>query len=94
MTKYTIKYTPQFKKDFKLAEKQGLPISELKAVVRLIANGDILPQKYRDHQLTGRWSGHRECHIRPDWLLIYYISENSLVLTLSRTGTHAKLFKK
>ena len=56
--------------------------------------GEVLSDKYKDHALTGNWIGHRECHILPNWLLIYYIEENVLVLTLTRTGTHSDLFSK
>lgn len=92
--KYTIERTSQFKKDFKLAEKQGLDIEELKLVVKMLANGETLPKEYRDHELKGTYRGHRECHIEPDWLLIYKISEQVLVLSLVRTGSHSKLFRK
>ena len=92
MTKYTVKPTTQFKKDYKHAIKQGLPMVELETVIRLLAGGSPLPEKYLDHALSGRWSGHRECHVRPDWLLIYRIEDKVLVLTLSRTGSHSELF--
>ena len=92
MTKYEIKNTTQFKKDYKLAKKRGLNIKLLKEVVSILANGEQLESKYKDHMLSGNWSGHRECHIQPDWLLIYYVEDNELVLTLSRTGTHSDLF--
>ena len=91
--KYCIERTTQFKKDFKLAEKQGLNISELEKVILMLANGESLPKEYRDHELKGKYIGHRECHIEPDWLLIYKISEQILVLSLVRTGSHSKLFK-
>ena len=92
--KYTIERTSQFKKDFKLAEKQGLDMNELKTVVRMLADGEELPEKYRDHPLKGDYKGHRECHIEPDWLLIYKITESVLVLSLVRTGSHSRLFKE
>lgn len=92
MMKYSISRTSKFKKDFKLAVKQGLKIDELKKVIELLANGEELPEKYRDHQLSGNYEGHRECHIQPDWLLIYYKTEEDLVLTLVRTGSHSNLF--
>ncbi len=91
--KYCIERTTQFKKDFKLAEKQGLPIVELEKVVLMLADGEVLPQKYRDHELKGKYEGYRECHIEPDWLLIYKIFEQVLVLSLVRTGSHSRLFK-
>ena len=92
MTKYEIKNTPQFKKDYKLAKRRGLDISLLKDIVTKLANGEPLAPKYRDHALSGNWIGHRECHIQPDWLLIYRYEEDVLVLTLTRTGTHSDLF--
>ena len=71
--------------------KRGLKISLLDDVVALLAQGKVLPEKYRDHALTGNWLNHRECHILPDWLLIYRIENDVLVLTLSRTGSHSDL---
>ena len=82
-TKYLVKFTSQFKKDYKLAMKRGLNISLLDEVVALLSQGKLLPEKYRDHALIGNWLGHRECHILPDWLLIYRIENDVLVLTLS-----------
>ena len=92
--KYSIERTAQFKRDFKLAEKQGLNMTELAKVITILANGDKLPDKYRDHELQGNYKGYRECHIEPDWLLIYKISSNILVLSLVRTGSHSRLFGK
>lgn len=92
MTKYEIKNTTQFKKDYKLAKRRGLDISLLKDIVTKLANGEPLDPKYKDHSLSGNWTGHRECHIQPDWLLIYRYEENVLILTLTRTGTHSDLF--
>ena len=92
MTKYEIKNTTQFKKDYKLAKRRGLDISLLKDIVTKLANGEPLDPKYKDHSLSGNWTGHRECHIQPDWLLIYRYEENVLILTLVRTGTHSDLF--
>ena len=91
-TKYTVKFTNQFKKDYKQAMKRGLKIKLLDEIVSMLAMGEKLPEKNKDHALTGNWSNHRECHIQPDWLLIYRIEENVLVLTLTRTGTHSDLF--
>ena len=71
MTKYEIKNTTQFKKDYKLAKWRGLNISLLKDIVTKLANGEFLDLKYKDHPLAGNWAGHRECHIQPDWLLVY-----------------------
>ncbi len=92
MTKYEIKNTTQFKKDYKLAKRRGLNISILKDIVIKLANGKPLDSKYKDHPLGGNWAGHRECHIQPDWLLIYRYDNDVLVLTLTRTGTHSDLF--
>ena len=94
MTKYTIKYTSQFKKDYKLAKRRGLNLSLLKKIISQLANGVQLDEKYRDHDLSGDWKGHRERHIQPDWLLSYRIEDDVLILTLSRTGTHSDLFGK
>lgn len=93
-TKYTVKTTTLFKKDFKLAMKCGLNVELLENVIALLAMGEPLPAKNKDHALTGNWVGHRECHILPDWLLVYRIEDNILVLTLARTGTHSDLFGK
>lgn len=93
-TKFTVKWTSAFKKDYKLAVKRGLDISLLKDIVELLASGSALPPACRDHALMGNWTGHRECHIMPDWLLIYYIESDILVLTLARTGTHSDLLNK
>lgn len=93
-TKYTVKPTTQFKKDYKLAMKRGLNIKLLEDVITALAMGFPLPEKYQDHALTGNWIKHRECHILPDWLLVYRIEDDVLILTLSRTGTHSDLFGK
>ena len=93
-TKYTVKTTSQFKKDFTLAMKRGLNIDLLETVIATLALGEPLPDKNKDHALTGNWIGHRECHILPDWLLIYRIEEEVLILTLARSGTHSDLFGK
>lgn len=91
-TKYTVKTTSQFKKDFKAAIKRNQKIELLENVIALLASGEKLSEKYKDHALSGKWSGHRECHIQPDWLLIYRIENDVLVLTLARTGIHSDLF--
>ena len=93
-TKNTVKATTQFKKDFKLAMKRGLKIELLEEVIAALAMGETLPEKHKDHALTGNWVGHRECHVLPYWLLIYRIEDNVIVLTLARTGTHSDLFGK
>lgn len=93
-TKLTVKPTTQFKKDYKLAMKRGLKINLLEDVVALLAMGETLPEKNKDHSLGGDWAGYRECHVLPDWLLVYRVENDVLVLTLSRTGTHSDLFGK
>ena len=90
--KFEIKYTSQFKKDFKLAKKQGKNIDKLFAVIEKLANGETLEPKHRDHDLVGNYKGCRECHIEPDRLLVYEIFEDVLVLMLYRTGSHSDLF--
>ena len=93
-SKYTVKPTSQFKKDYKLAMKRGLDISLLEDIIAKLALGESLPEKNRDHALSGNWNGYRECHILPDWLLIYKLEDNILILTLVRTGTNSNLFNK
>lgn len=90
-TKYIVKPTGKFKKDYKKAIKQGLKIDLLNEIISKLAMGEPLPEKNRDHALTGNWAKYRECHIQPDWLLIYRIEEDVLILTLARTGSHAEL---
>ena len=81
--KYDIQFTNQFKKDLKLAKKQNKNLDKLFEVIDILANGGTLDAKYRDHDLTGNYKGTRECHIEPDWLLIYEIKNNVLVLMLT-----------
>lgn len=90
---YDIQRTSQFKKDFKLAKKRGCDMKQLADVITMLASGEKLPPKYYDHSLSGKYSDYRECHVEPDWLLIYRIYEEQLILTLFRTGTHSDLFK-
>jgi mRNA interferase YafQ len=92
--KYDVQFTSQFKKDLKLARKQNKNIDKLYDVIEVLANGGTLEKKYKDHGLSGDYKGTRECHIEPDWLLVYEIREKVLVLMLNRVGTHAELFKK
>ncbi len=91
-SKYGIVLTTIFKKDLKLAKRRGYDISLLGRVVDTLAMGQPLEEKYRDHSLAGNYKGCRECHITPDWLLIYEVSNNELILYLTRTGTHSDLF--
>lgn len=88
----TIKYHTMFKKDFKRIKKRGYDISRLEKIVKLLANEIPLPEQFKDHNLSGNYNGFRECHIAPDWLLIYQVNNNELVLVLSRTGSHSDLF--
>lgn len=92
MKKYKIVPTKLFKKDLKIAIKRGYNIQLLEKVIEIIASGEKLPPKYKDHSLNGSYKGTRECHITSDWLLIYEISNNELILYLTRTGTHSDLF--
>lgn len=94
MARYTVKPTSRFKSELKKAVRRGLDISELKRIVEMLAEGQALPPENSDHALKGVFKGFRECHIHSDWLLIYKIQDNILVLSLERTGTHSDLFKK
>ena len=91
---YQVQWTKQYKKDVKLAKKRNYKMEELYSVVEKLANDEILEERYHDHSLEGNWAGHRELHIRPDWLLIYQKKDNLLILELTRTGTHSDLFGK
>ena len=92
--KYEIKFTTAYKKNYKLMKKRGFDISELDKVVAVLGEGKALDEKYRDHALTGNLAGFRECHIKPDWLLIYLIKNDILTLTLVDTGSHADIFER
>lgn len=92
--KYEIKFTNQFKKDLKLAKKQNKDLDKLFEVVNILADGGTLDARYRDHDLSGNYKGTRECHIESDWLLVYEIRDEVLVLMLYRLGTHSELFRK
>lgn len=87
-----ISVTHQFMKDLKVAKKRGLDIDKLNEVVRLIAEEQTLPDKNKDHKLVGDYVGCRECHIQPDWLLIYTVEKSVNILNLLRTGSHSDLF--
>ena len=89
---YKVKFTSTFKKSYKLIKKRGLDIRLLDNVIDMLRQGQTLDIKYRDHALTGNYEGYRECHIKQDWLLIYYIENDILTLTLSDTGSHSDLF--
>lgn len=90
--KYRVVPTKWFRKDLVRAEKRGYDLSLLATVIKTLANGEPLPAKQKDHVLLGDYAGCRECHITPDWLLIYEIYEDQLLLYLTRTGTHSDLF--
>ena len=92
--KYTLKPTTQFKRDLKKAQKQNKNLDLLNKVLQQLADGIPLPEKNRDHALTGNYAGCRECHIQPDLLLIYEIAEDTLFLYLTRTGRHSELFER
>ena len=92
--KFTLKPTTQFKRDLKKAQKQNKNLDLLNKVLQQLADGIPLPEKNRDHALTGNYAGCRECHIQPDWLLIYEIAEDTLFLYLTRTGSHNELFER
>jgi mRNA interferase YafQ len=89
--KYEIDRTSKFKQDYKRIVKRGYDVSLLETVIYLLASGCALPEEYKDHALKGAYTGKRGCHITPDWLLIYKLNDNVLVLVLSRTGTHSDL---
>ena len=89
---YEIKLTSKFKKDYKTVIGRGYNAELLNEVISLLAAEKKLPERNKDHSLSGYWAGHRECHITPDWLLVYRIDGDVLVLTLTRTGTHSDLF--
>lgn len=92
--RYEIIETARFRKDLKRAAKRGYDLSLMEKVVDTLAAGETLPEKYRNHPLVGNFTGCRECHIAPDWLLIYEICDDELYLYLNRTGTHSDLLGK
>ena len=87
-----LRKTRQFEKDLKRMAKRGMPLRELETVIDRLLDQTPLPEKHRDHPLVGDYAGFRECHVRPDWLLIYMVQADRLVLTCMRTGTHSDLF--
>ena len=89
---YAIRPTTRFQKDLKRMEKRGYNIALLTDIIKKLAKGEQLPEKNRDHALAGDFIGCRECHVAPDWLLIYEIADSELILYLTRTGTHSDLF--
>jgi mRNA interferase YafQ len=89
---WTPEFTKQFKRDFKLCKKRGLPLVELESIMKNLLQDMTLAEKHRDHVLKGEYNGFGECHIRPDWLLIYLKDPDKNALTFIRTGTHSDLF--
>lgn len=89
-----LRTTARFRKDYDRIKRRGYQLSLLQDVLEKLCAQEILEMKYRDHALTGSYKGFRECHIEPDWLLIYAIDRGELILVASRTGTHADLFGK
>jgi len=87
-----IRYSSRFKKDYKTIVKRGYDVRLFEEILNLLVQEKVLPQKYLDHPLAGNYAGHRECHIAPDWLLVYKIEKDILTLLLTRTGTHSDLF--
>ncbi|MDR0221370.1 MAG: type II toxin-antitoxin system YafQ family toxin [Lachnospiraceae bacterium] len=92
MNPLILKRTAQFKKDLRNMAKQGADLSLLDEPITLLLDRKPLPEKYHDHALIGNWAGYRECHIQPDWLFIYRIDNDALLLIATRTGSHSKLF--
>ena len=90
---YKVKFTTAFKKSYKLMKKRGLDLTLLENIVEELRQGNPLDEKYKDHLLKGEFVGFHECHIKPDWLLIYLIEDDILTLTLVNTGSHSDLFK-
>lgn len=91
---YDVKYTSSFKKSYKLIQKRGYDISALDKVIDMLRQGKKLDAKYKDHVLSGNYAGYRECHIKPDWLLVYLIENDTITLTLVNTGSHSDVFRK
>jgi len=89
---YEISKTGQFKNDFKLMVKWGCSISKLETLLNLLITGDKLPREYKEHPLQNNFKGHLDCHIEPDWLLIFKRDTNEKLITLVRTGTHSDIF--
>ena len=90
----TVEYSNRFKKDYKRMKKRGKDISKLTQTMKWLEDETPLPARFHDHPLIGNWSGARECHIEPDWLLIYSLTENDTNVRMERTGSHSDLFTK
>jgi len=91
---YKLTYTHQFKKDLRKCQKRGLDMQALHQVIRLLAETGTLPQEYRPHMLAGTHKNIWECHIKPDWLLLWKQNDEELILIMTNTGTHSDIFKK
>lgn len=91
---YQIKFTTAYKKSYKRMRKRGYDLTSLDEVVNILRQGQLLDEKYRDHGLSGNFAGFRECHVKPDWLLVYLIENDILTLTLVDTGSHSDIFRK
>ena len=91
---YQVKFTTAYKKSYKLMKKRGLDLTLLEEAIDLLRQGKQLDKRYQDHALSGNYAGFRECHIKPDWLLVYLIENDVLTLTLVDTGSHSDIFKK
>lgn len=91
---YQLRFTTAYKKSYKLMKRRGLDLSALDEVVELLRQGEQLNEKYRDYSLGGKFIGFRECHVKPDWILIYLMEQDVLTLTLVDTGSHSDIFKK
>ena len=89
---YNLRFTNKIQRNIKLMKKRGKDLDKLTVVLKLLQNGEELPAKYKDHALTGNYIGCRECHIEPDWLLVYRKEDKELILYATATGTHADLF--
>ena len=92
--KYKLVWSKRFAKSYKLAQRRGCSIKKLDQIIRKLVNDEPLEKKNKDHELTGNYKGFHECHIQPDWLLVYTKDRGKLVLTLVDTGTHSDLFGK
>lgn len=90
---YKVKYSSKFKRNYKLAKKRGMNVKLLEEIIDKLRRRIPLEKRYKDHELRGRYKGFRKCHIQPDWLLVYFVEDDVLVLTLVDTGTHADLFE-
>ena len=89
---YNLRFTNKIQRNIKLMKKRGKDLDKLTVVLKLLQNGEELPAKYKDHALTGNYIGCRECHVEPDWLLVYAIINEELIILLLTTGSHSDLF--